>query len=146
MPFTAASPDTPDTNDYFLGREKLLSLLPPLEVVVTGYSSTVDQTDETPFLTASMTQVRPGVIALSRDLIQRYNPNAPFRYGDRIHVEGFGEFVVEDTMNRRYKKRADIWFATTDEAMHWGAKKLEITLASIGSGDSVRRYASDPSG
>jgi len=146
---TAVRPDLaadhlPDAADYEIGRSRRFDLLPPLEVVVTGYSSTPWQTDETPFLTASMTHVRPGVIALSRDLIRRYNPDAPFRYGDRIRVEGVGEFVVEDTMNQRYEKRADIWFETTDEAVRWGKRTLAITL--VGAGGFDRRGASNPSG
>ena len=137
--------DSPDADAYRLDHGKRFSLLPPLEVIVTGYSSTADQTDSTPFLTATMTSVRPGVIALSRDLIQRYNPEAPFRYGDRVIVEGIGVFVVEDTMNKRYERRADIWFPTRDEAKQWGKKQLSLTPAGDGDGivnGSVRREAS----
>lgn len=149
-PVEFACPDLPEVGGYHLGREKRFTLLPPLQVVVTGYSSTPDQTDSTPFLTASMTQVRRGVIALSRDLIRTYNPRAPFRYGDRVTVEGIGEFVVEDTMHERYRRRADIWFESADEAIQWGKKTLKISLPMEGdvtsSSGSVRREASDPSG
>jgi len=121
--------DAPDAGDYRVGRERRFSLLPPLDVVVTGYSSTPGQTDDTPFLTASMTSVRPGVIALSRDLIRTYNPSAPFDFGDRVVLEGVGTFVVEDTMNKRYRRRADIWFASTAEARRWGRRVITLAPA-----------------
>ena len=89
-------------------------------VTVTGYSSTADQTDATPFITAANTRVRTGIVALSRDLLREYTPGAPFQFGDRVLIRGIGEFRVEDTMNRRYRKRVDIWFATRGEARNWG--------------------------
>lgn len=150
-PFAQACPDRPDAGDYRLGRDKRFSLLPPLQVVVTGYSSTPEQTDSTPYITASMTHVRRGVIALSRDLIRSYNPKAPFNYGDHVMVEGVGVFVVEDTMHRRHHRRADIWFPTTDEAMRWGRKTLRISHVrpqgeAISASGSVQREASAPTG
>ncbi|MFH1277717.1 MAG: hypothetical protein ABIK65_05000 [Candidatus Eisenbacteria bacterium] len=150
-PVAYACPDKPEAGDYRLGRMKRFTLLPPLQVVVTGYSSTPEQTDSTPFLTASMTQVRPGVIALSRDLIRTYNPKAPFRYGDRVRVEGIGEFIVEDTMHERYQRRADIWFESVEEAVRWGRKMLRISLLAQAEvngtpSGSARREASAPSG
>jgi hypothetical protein len=64
-----------------------------IPVTVTGYSSTSDQTDTTPFITASNTRVRTGVIALSRDLLREFTPGAPFGYGDRVEIEGVGVFT-----------------------------------------------------
>ena len=125
-----------DLSDVHIERELRLSLLPPIDVIVTAYSSTRGQTDSTPFLTASMTQVRPGVIALSRDLIQRYNPNAPFAYGDQVLIEGHGVFTVEDTMNERYSKRADIWFPSTSEAIEFGKQELTLTMVTGETGSS----------
>ncbi len=125
---TFSSGDRPESGDYYLQSELRISLLPPLDVVVTAYSSTVGQTDDTPFLTASLTDVRPGIIALSRDLIRRYTPDAPFAYGDRVFIKGQGIFVVEDTMNKRYSRRADIWFPSRDEAIQFGRKELTIAM------------------
>lgn len=93
-------------------------------VTVTGYSSTFDQTDSTPFLTASNRRVRPGIVALSRDLLREYTPGAPFSYGDKVEIRGVGVFTVEDTMNPRYEKRADIWFANRTQARQWGRQEL----------------------
>jgi 3D (Asp-Asp-Asp) domain-containing protein len=147
-PLRLACPDKADSGDYDLGRENRFSLLPPLQVIITGYSSTVEETDSTPFLTASMTSVRPGIIALSRDLIRRYNPSAPFRFGDRVHVEGIGVFTVEDTMNERWERRADIWFPSAEEARRWGRRTLAISLVTSGegSGGFSGREAAAPAG
>lgn len=94
-------------------------------VTVTGYSSEPRQTDSTPFITASNTQVRPGVIALSRDLLRRYTPGAPFAFGDSVLVAG-KTYVVEDSMNRRWTLRADVWFPSRTEAMRFGRQELEL--------------------
>lgn len=95
------------------------------DITVTGYSSEPRQTDSSPFTTASNTQVKPGIIALSRDLLRRYTPNAPFAWGDSVVVAG-RTFVVEDSMNKRWSKRADIWFPSTVEARCFGKQELEL--------------------
>jgi 3D (Asp-Asp-Asp) domain-containing protein len=92
-------------------------------VTVTGYSSRKEETDDTPFLTAMCTRTAPGVIALSRDLLRTFTPGAPFDFGDRILVPGVGIFSVEDTMNERWTRRADIWFASTADAYAWGERQ-----------------------
>ena len=96
-------------------------------VIVTGYSSTPGQTDSTPFITAWNTTVQDGVIALSRDLLKRYTLGAPFAFGDIVEIEGLGVFTVEDTMNRRWTNRADIWFPTRAEAKRFGSRELLLT-------------------
>ncbi len=98
-----------------------------LKVLATGYSSSVIETDNTPFITAANTRTRSGVVALSRDLLTRYTPNALFDFGDRIHIAGLGEFIVEDSMNRRWEKRIDIWFPSRSEAFYFGKKNLYIS-------------------
>jgi len=103
-----------------------------IPVVITGYSSTVDQTDDTPFLTAANTRVRRGVIALSRDLLREFTPGAPFAFGDVLEVEGVGTFKVEDTMAERYRQRADIWFSTRAAARQWGRRDLKVARLTPG--------------
>jgi 3D (Asp-Asp-Asp) domain-containing protein len=99
-------------------------------VTVTGYSSTSDQTDSTPFVTASNTRVRHGVIALSRDLLREFTLAAPFSYGDKVELEGVGVFTVEDTMNPRFSKRVDIWFSSRAAARRWGRQDLILAKLS----------------
>lgn len=98
-----------------------------IKVAATGYSSSPLETDTTPYITASNTPTRPGIIALSRDLLQPYTPNAPFAFGDRVWLDGVGEFIVEDSMNGRWERSADIWFPSRRQAIHFGRRDLYLS-------------------
>jgi len=97
----------------------------------TAYNSTPGQTDSTPFITATGTRVRLGVVALSRDLLGR------FPYGTRITIEDLSGtyssflrgrvFVVEDTMHPRIGNTVDVWMGSRSEAMAWGSRNIRIT-------------------
>jgi len=97
----------------------------------TAYNSTLGQTDSTPFITATGTRVRSGVVALSRDLLGR------FPYGTRLTIEDLSGrysgylrgrvFIVEDTMNVRIGNTVDIWMVSRGEAMSWGNRNIRIT-------------------
>lgn len=84
-------------------------------VSMTAYSSTPDQTDSTPFITASNTYVRDGIVA-ANFLPFGTAIKIPDLYGDKI-------FVVEDRMNRRYTSRVDIWFPDRASALQFGLKR-----------------------
>ncbi|OGN12960.1 MAG: hypothetical protein A3A13_02655 [Candidatus Yanofskybacteria bacterium RIFCSPLOWO2_01_FULL_43_22] len=91
-------------------------------VTATAYSSTVDQTDDTPFITASGTYVRDGIAAAN------FLPfgtvfKIPDLYGDKI-------FIVEDRMNKRYWHRVDIWFPERQMAREFGVKQIRIEIVS----------------
>jgi 3D (Asp-Asp-Asp) domain-containing protein len=101
-------------------------------LVATGYSSSVRETDDTPFITASNTRTRTGVVAMSRDLLRRYNPKAPFGFGDTIHISGLGDFIVEDSMHWRWRKRIDIWFPSRTAARNFGRRDVTITMPLYG--------------
>ncbi|MDP3697562.1 MAG: hypothetical protein Q8R55_06135 [Candidatus Taylorbacteria bacterium] len=88
----------------------------------TAYSSTVDQTDDTPFITAMGTHVRDGVVAAN------FLP-----FGTIIKIpDYFGDktFIVEDRMNKRYDFRIDLWFSTRQEAKQWGIRTIKIEIVS----------------
>ncbi|MCK5412800.1 MAG: 3D domain-containing protein [Candidatus Pacebacteria bacterium] len=87
-------------------------------VLVTAYSSTIDQTDSTPFITANGTHVYDGTIA-ANFLKFGTKVKFPSLYGDKI-------FTVEDRMKSDYK--VDIWFPTRQEALNFGAKRVEIEI------------------
>jgi 3D (Asp-Asp-Asp) domain-containing protein len=91
-------------------------------VTVTAYSSTVDQCDSSPFITASGSRVRDGIIATNA-LSFGTKVKFPSVFGDKV-------FVVEDRMNARYSDRADIWFETREEAKQFGVKRLEMVIVS----------------
>jgi 3D (Asp-Asp-Asp) domain-containing protein len=103
-----------------------LSLL----VTVTGYSSSLSETDDSPGITATSAEAGPGVIALSQDLLAEFTPGAPFRFHDRVEIAGLGVFQVEDTMNPRWAMRADVWFPSRDDALAWGRRTRKLLLLS----------------
>jgi 3D (Asp-Asp-Asp) domain-containing protein len=90
-------------------------------VTVTAYSSTPDQTDDTPFITASNTLVHDGVIA-ANFLAFGTKIKIPQLFGDKI-------FTVEDRMHHRYQNNhIDIWFPTRESALEFGVKTVEIEI------------------
>ena len=91
-----------------------------MKVTATAYNSEVGQTDDTPFITASGTTVRHGVIAANFLPIGTM-VKIPDLYGDQI-------FTVEDRMNPRYDKRVDIWMVERSEAIQFGVRTIAIEV------------------
>jgi 3D (Asp-Asp-Asp) domain-containing protein len=91
-----------------------------MKVVITGYSSTPDQTDDTPFITATGDHVADGIIAANflpfDTLVQ-----IPKYFGNKI-------FVVKDRMHRRFSDRVDIWFPDRETALKFGKRTTEIVV------------------
>lgn len=79
---------------------------------VTGYSSSFDETDEDPWITAINTTPRWGIVA-SNDLPFGTKIMIPDLFGNQI-------FVVEDRMHHRFLKRIDIWFPSKQQALQFG--------------------------
>ncbi len=91
-----------------------------LQAVVTAYSSTPEETDDTPFITANGTTVRDGIVAANF-----------LEFGTKIKIpEHFGDkvFEVQDRMHHRFGERVDIWFASKEEATRFGKRNLTIEL------------------
>jgi len=92
-----------------------------VKVVITGYSSTIWETDETPELTASGSVVREGIVA-NNGLPIGTKIKIPELYGDKV-------FVVEDRMSwQKGKYHVDIWFPSYFEAKNFGAKRTYIEI------------------
>ena len=89
-----------------------------MRVLATAYSSTVDQCDSTPFITANGTHVHDGTLA-ANFLKFGTTVKFPTLYGDKI-------FIVEDRMKSNYK--VDLWFPTRQEAKNFGAKWIEMEI------------------
>ncbi|MFC1700718.1 hypothetical protein ACFLZ0_01075 [Patescibacteria group bacterium] len=89
-------------------------------VVITAYSSTPDQTDSTPFITAKGTYVRDGIIACNF-LSFGTKVKIPYLFGDKI-------FVVEDRMALKNSHKIDIWFETREQAKQFGVKAAKIEI------------------
>lgn len=92
-----------------------------MNVVVTAYSSTVEECDSTPFITARGTLVRDGIVA-NNLLPFGTKIRMPELYGDKI-------FTVEDRMNAsKGGNRFDIWFPSRDSAKNFGVKNTYIEI------------------
>lgn len=90
------------------------------KVWLTAYSSTLDQTDSTPFITASGERVRDGIIATNI-----------FSFGTKIKIPSlFGDkiFTVKDRMSARKRNGVDIWMPTRAEALDFGAHRADIVV------------------
>jgi len=97
-----------------------------LRVTATAYSSHRGQTDKTPFLAAWNNRLRPGmkIIAVSRDMLTRYG----MKNGTKVRIAGLsGIYRVRDKMNKRYKKRIDIYMGVNRrKALRWGRRSVVI--------------------
>ena len=92
-----------------------------LPVIITAYSSTESQTDDTPFITASGSYVRDGIVA-NNLLPFGTKIRIPEVYGDKI-------FVVEDRMNRKKGYyHVDVWLSSYLQAKSFGAKRTTIEV------------------
>jgi 3D (Asp-Asp-Asp) domain-containing protein len=105
------------TNASYVARE----VVKKVKVVLTAYSSTPDQTDDTPFITANGKHVIDGIVA---------NNMLPFGTKIRIpSIYGYKIFTVEDRMNaRKSKYHVDIWMPDRESAINFGVKITEIEI------------------
>ena len=89
-------------------------------ITITAYSSTPEQTDSTPFITASGHPVEDGMVAAN---FLKFNTKIriPELYGDKI-------FIVKDRMAKKNSDKIDIWFSSTEEAQKFGVKKARIEI------------------
>jgi 3D (Asp-Asp-Asp) domain-containing protein len=95
-----------------------------IKVILTAYSSTVWQTDDTPFITANGSTVREGIVA-NNMLPFGTEIKIPELYGNRV-------FTVEDRMHsRKGSYWVDIWFPTLEEAKAFGVKEAYVEVLEI---------------
>ena len=104
-----------------------LSLMPEPKInrtimaVVTAYSSSPEQTDDTPNITAAGTHVKDGIIA-----------NNYYSFGTKIRIpQIFGDkvFIVEDRMHwRKSNSHFDIWFPEYWQAKNFGIQDTYIEI------------------
>ncbi|MFA6537584.1 MAG: hypothetical protein WCT18_04295 [Patescibacteria group bacterium] len=94
------------------------------KVTATAYSSTPDQTDSTPCITANGLDVckhnREDVIA-ANFLKFGTRVRIPDLYGDTV-------FTVADRMNPRYDSRIDLWMTSRERAIQFGKKNITIEV------------------
>ncbi len=89
-------------------------------VTITAYSSDPNQTDSTPFVTASGKTVADGIIAANF-----------LNFGTKVYIpELFGnkQFVVEDRLHARFSDRVDIWMPSTEMALKFGKQYALVEI------------------
>ena len=92
-----------------------------IQVKVTAYSSAPEETDDTPFITASGKYVSDGIIA-NNMLPFGTRVRIPDLYGDKV-------FTVEDRMNKKKSDyHIDIWMPSKPLAVNFGVKTAEIEI------------------
>jgi len=89
-------------------------------ITITAYSSTPEQTDSTPFITASGSLVEDGIVA-ANFLPFDTKIKLPELYGDKI-------FTVKDRMAKKNSHKIDIWFPTTEQAKQFGIQKTRVEI------------------
>lgn len=94
------------------------------KTTITAYSSTPDQTDSTPCITANGFDVckhgEENIIA-ANFLPFGAKVRIPDHFGDKI-------FIVQDRMNSRYKNRVDLWMKDRLSAKKWGIKYAQVEI------------------
>ena len=100
-------------------------------VTATIYHAVEEQTDDTPFVTASMARINPDNpqghrwIAVSRDL-----EPLGFTFDTKVCIENAGdlsgEWCVNDRMNARWVKRIDFLVNETRKGGLWENVKISI--------------------
>ena len=94
-----------------------------ITVIATAYSPRVQETDSTPYITASGKHVSEKFIAAN------FLP-----FGTKVRI-GKDEYFVYDRMNKRFtnkpEKHIDIFKHSTDEALRWGRRTIEMEILEI---------------
>lgn len=97
------------------------------DVIITSYNNDPAQTDDSPNVTATNRGVREGIVAVSYDFINK----GLIHYGDLLYIDCFDKwYLVEDTMNKRFTKRVDI-FLFDKEKSNKINKKCDIKVIHI---------------
>lgn len=87
---------------------------------VTAYTSAVEETDDTPFITANGTTTRDGIVATNL-LPFGTKVMIPALFGDKV-------FTVEDRMAMKKTNAMDIWMPSRAKALHFGANYANVVV------------------
>ena len=90
-------------------------------VKATAYNALASQTDSTPEICAWGDRIRPGIIAVSRDL-----EGLGLTRGQEVHIEGYGKMIVLDRMHKRKRNQIDIFMEKYEDAIEFGVQELVI--------------------
>src|SRR6185436_5394729 len=97
-------------------------------LIGTAYRSVPNQTDDSPYSTATGEHVCAHGIAISQDLLKKNGGTLEF--GDVVYIQDIGFKVVNDTMNKRHRGRFDVWVSVYKEEKEFDQKyrnkKLDV--------------------
>lgn len=107
------------TITYVRAEEIDLPVLDTFTAEVTAYTSSEDETDDTPFLTASGETTGPGTIACP----------SRFKFGTLIQIEK-RIFKCNDRMHKRFRdtNHFDIWLEDKKSAREWGRRTIQVSV------------------
>lgn len=90
-----------------------------IKAQVSAYTSSVDETDDTPFITASGTATKLGVVACP----------VAIPFGTQVVIEG-KSYTCEDRMNPRYQNKPvfDVWMSSKKQAFEWGRQTVQVVI------------------
>ena len=81
---------------------------------------------EDPDITAAMIKVKPGIVAVSRDLFE-----SGWVFGKKVYIDGLGIFTIGDLMNKRWVKRIDILMFDKEQASEFGHDQRTVALLDL---------------
>ena len=121
-PVWAQSQDPTKTYSKFCGLDKSsYQVTKKVKMLLTAYTSSPDETDDTPFITASGKHVEDGIIA---------NNMLPF--GTKIRIPslyGGKVFTVQDRLHpRKGFYQIDIWMTGKAKAFEFGTRVADIEI------------------
>jgi len=90
-----------------------------IQAIVSAYTSSVEETDDSPFKTSSGTTVHDGTLACP----------PKYRFGTKVLIFG-KEYICEDRMGKEKRKGNyfDIWMSNKETARIWGVKHIKIII------------------
>ncbi len=129
---TLALADAVDESTVFEGfniptSTQRLSAIKTYTVDATAYTSSVEECDSDPFITADGSRTRDGIIATN---ILPFNTKVriPELFGDKI-------FEVHDRMNARYSYRIDVWMEKKTDMRQFGIHhRVKLEVIEMGDG------------
>ena len=113
-------------------------------VTISAYTATIEECDITPYVTANMTPSRIGLLAISRDLLEKFSLQMGevvllYTFNDDGSDECLGSFIVADKMSTHKRKgtnsvtpitnSVDILHSSKKSARLFGVKKGYILWA-----------------
>jgi 3D (Asp-Asp-Asp) domain-containing protein len=100
-----------------------------MKMDVTAYTSSVEECDSDPFITADGSTTRDDIVA-TNVLPFGTKIRIPDYFGDKV-------FEVHDRMNKRYSYRVDVWMQEKGEMRKFGIKRnANIEILEMGDGST----------